>query len=257
MPTWEPQEVTSMDISQGRKKTGTVPTRFVSYNDRMKRSPTKTDRRHRHKSNGKERREIMSNKNRNLTEIGEPSQETQLKRPMPTTREPTITSPTIGEPTMRTPAFTDHEDRKRKPKSTADRAAKMKTERSQARDKSHTKRRDKQSLFEKIAGPLIPPPLRSRRPSLEGGEAARGGNSTNSNTSNIQPGEQTQGNRGNSAQPDPEPRQEPDPIQQGTGNQAVYQTMDTKVREKVTCPTDSSGSFNPPPGEEAHKAGGT
>ena len=160
MPTLEePQEVTSMDTSQGRKRTGTVPARFTSYNDRMRRTNSKPDHRHRQKSSGKKKRDIVSNKNRNLTETGGPSQETQPRRPTPTTREPAIITPTTVElTTARTPAFTDHEDRKRKPKSTAERAAKMKTERSRAQDKSHTKRRGKQTLLEKIAGPLIPPP---------------------------------------------------------------------------------------------------
>ena len=44
---------------------------------------------------------------------------------MPTTQEPTIATPTIGEPTtakIPVSAFMDHEDRKRKPATTADRA---------------------------------------------------------------------------------------------------------------------------------------
>ena len=89
----------------------------------------------------------------------------------------------------------------------------------------------------------------------------RGGNTENSNsTRNIQPGEQAQENRGNSANTDPEPRQEPDPAQQETENaaenQAIYQTTDEKIRERVTCSTTSAGSFSSPPGEEAHEARG-
>ena len=114
MPTREEQrETMHMDTSPTKRKTGTVPARLTSYNGRMKWTNSKPDRRHRHQSNGKEKRNIVSNRNRNFTDVEEQSQETQLRRTMPTTQEPTIATPTIGEPTtakIPASAFMDHED---------------------------------------------------------------------------------------------------------------------------------------------------
>ena len=95
MPTREePREMTQMDTSPGKKKTGTVPARLTSYNGCMRWTNSKPDRRHRYQSNGKEKRNIVSNRNRNFTDVEEQSQETQLRRTMPATQEPTRTVPT-------------------------------------------------------------------------------------------------------------------------------------------------------------------
>ena len=157
-----------MDTSPTKRKTGTVLARLTSYNGRMKWTNSKPDHRHQHQSNGKEKRNWMNNRNRNFTDVEEQSQSTQRRGMVPTTQGLTRGAPTTAK--IPAGAFMDHEDRRRKPTTTAERAQRWKSERGEARDKSHTKRREKQSLLEKIAGPLMPPPLRSRRSSLEGGK---------------------------------------------------------------------------------------
>ena len=82
-------------------------------------------------------------------------------------------APTIPEPTTKFPAsqYMDHEDRRRKPATTADRRQRRKSERGEARDKVQSKGRQKQTLLEKLAGPLLIPGLpRSRRTSPERGD---------------------------------------------------------------------------------------
>ena len=173
LTTRDQRETKHMDTSPTKRKTGTVPAKLSNYNGRMRWSDSKPDRRHRHQSNGKERRNWANNKNRNLSEKEEQSQSTRQRDPVPTNPEPTTGPPTSAK--IPAGPFMDHEDRKRKPTTTADRAQRRKSERDEACEKSHSRRREKQSLLEKIAGPLMPAPLRSRRSSLEGGEADRGG----------------------------------------------------------------------------------
>merc|ERR1711872_57979 len=286
-----------MDVSPTKRRTGTVPAKLSNTNNKMRWAEARPDRRHRHQSSGKERRALTNNRSRNLSEHEELRQDSQQREttwtnpePVPETptstripagpymdhedrvRKPTTTAdhaqqrqaereearvrthakqrdqaPTIPEPTTRFPAsqYMDHEDRRRKPATTADRRQRRKSERGEARDKVQSKSRQKQTLLEKLAGPLMILGLpRSRRTSPERGDgpdAVRGGGQDFQTPEDRNSRE----NRNKPEDPDPEPRRDPD--QEAAGNQAVQ-----KIREKFSYSEIVSGKPGAPPGQKAH-----
>merc|ERR1711872_643756 len=159
-------------------------------------------------------------------------------------------APTIPEPTTKIPAsqYMDHEDRRRKPATTADRRQRRKSERGEAREKAQSKGRQKQTLLEKLAGPLLIPGLpRSRRTSPERGDgpaAVRGGGQK---FQTLEDGNSSE-NRNKPEDPDPEPVRDPD--QEAAGNQTVQEIQ--KIREKLSYAETVSGKPGAPPGQKAH-----
>ena len=137
-----------MDTSPTKKRTGTVPAKLSNINNKMRWSEARPDRRHRHQSSGRDRRTSTNNRSRNLYEQGEPSQDVQQRdttwtNPEPVPEMPTSTKIPAGQ-------FMDHEDRVRKPATTADRAQQRQAEREEARVRTHAKQRDQ--------APTIPEP---------------------------------------------------------------------------------------------------
>ena len=239
--TWG--EAAPMDVSPTKRRTGTVPAKLSNANNKMRWAEVRPDRRHRHQSSGKERRALTNNRSRNLSEHEELRQDIQQRETTGTNPEPVPETPTSA----RIPAgpYMDHEDRRRKPATTADRRQRRKSERGEARDKVQSKSRQKPTLLEKLAGPLMIPGLpRSRRNSPERGDgpdAVRGGGQKIQTPEDRNSGE----NRNKPEDPDPEQRQSPD--QETAGGQAVQ-----KIREKFSYSEIVSGKPGAQPGQKAH-----
>ena len=146
--TRTPGGAAPMDVSPTKKRTGTVPAKLSNTNNKMRWAEARPDRRHRHQSSGKDRRASTNNRSRNLYEHGELSQDIQQRETTRTNPEPVPETAT----STRIPAgpFMDHEDRVRKPTTTADRAQQRQAEREEARVRTHAKQRDQ--------APTIPEP---------------------------------------------------------------------------------------------------
>merc|ERR1711973_467836 len=126
VPTTRTREETApMDTSPTKKRTGTVPAKLSNINNKMRWTGARPDLRHRHQSSGRDRRTSTNNRSRNLHEQGELSQDIQQSttrtNPEPVPEMPTSTRIPAGQ-------FMDHEDRVRKPATTADRAQQRQAE---------------------------------------------------------------------------------------------------------------------------------